>query len=192
MQGWKRRLATLGQPVLFDYPYMAEGRKRPDRQPILEAAHRAAILRAIGKRRTTELVLIGKSMGSRIGCHVADERVLCLVCFGYPLRGQTGKIRDEVLLGVRRPILFLCGTRDPLCPLPLLMKVRKKMQARNELYVVDEGDHSLAVTKNWLKQRGETQDDVDRRMLERIDDFVQSSRREVRSAQRGKSPARSG
>lgn len=192
MQGWKRRLAEIGKPFLFDYPYMAEGKKRPDRQPVLEEAHRAAITQALGTRRRVPLVLAGKSMGSRIGCHVADERALCLVCFGYPLRGQNGKIRDEVLTTLGRPILFLSGTRDPLCPLPLLAKVRKRMHVRNELYVVDGGDHSLLVTKTKLKEDRETQADVDRRILEAIREFVQSNMREARSAQRGRSPGRSG
>ena len=32
------------------------------------------------------VVLIGKSMGSRIGCHLAlEEDVAALVCLGYPL-----------------------------------------------------------------------------------------------------------
>lgn len=192
MQGWKRRIATLGEPFLFDYPYMAAKKKRPDRPEVLEAAHRAAIAQALGRRRKVPLVLIGKSMGSRIGCHVADERVLCLVCFGYPLRGQNGKVRDEVLLGLTRPILFLSGTRDPLCPLPLLAKVRKRMRVRNELYAVEEGDHSLDVTKTRLKEDGDTQNDVDQRMLERVQEFVQSSMREARSDQRGRSAGRSG
>jgi predicted alpha/beta-hydrolase family hydrolase len=191
MQGWKRRLAKVGEPFLFDYPYMAAKKKRPDRPEVLEAAHRAAIAEALGRRRKVPLVLIGKSMGSRIGCHVADERVLCLVCFGYPLVGQNGKVRDEVLVGLARPILFLSGTLDPLCPLPLLSKVRKRMRVRNELYVVDEGDHSLEVRKSRLKEDGETQNDVDRRMLERIQEFVQSNMRDVRSDQRPRSPGRS-
>lgn len=192
MQGWKRLLGELGETHLFDYPYMATGRKAPDRLPVLEAAHRTAIAAALGRRRSVPLVLAGKSMGSRVGCHVANERVSCVVCFGYPLRGQNGKLRDEVLLNLTRPILFLSGTRDPLCPLPLLAKVRKRIRVRNELYVVEEGDHSLAVTKRRLKEDGETQNDVDRRMLERIREFVQSSILDARSDQRARSPGRSG
>jgi pimeloyl-ACP methyl ester carboxylesterase len=39
------------------------------------------------------------------------------------------KLRDAVLLELSRPVRFLQGTRDPLCPLDLLATVRKKMQA---------------------------------------------------------------
>ena len=41
MQRWKARLQEIGEVETFDYPYMREGRKRPDRLPQLIAAHRA-------------------------------------------------------------------------------------------------------------------------------------------------------
>ncbi len=48
----------------------------------------------------------------------------------------------------------------------------REMTARNELLVVEGGDHSLAVTKSQLKSAGETQDDVNQRILHAIGDFV--------------------
>ena len=72
------------------------------------------------------------------------------------------------------PHSFYPGTRDPLCPLDLLAEVRAEMRAPNELYVVEGGDHSLAVTKTRLRASGETQDQVDRRILERIRIFLES------------------
>ena len=119
----------------------------------------------------------GKSMGGRIACHVAlEEKVDALVCFGYPLcaGGDRAKLRDRVLCDLRAPILFVQGTRDPLCPLDLLEQVRAQMKARNELYTVDGGDHSLRVPKRQLRAASETQDDVDRRILEAIRRLVQS------------------
>jgi predicted alpha/beta-hydrolase family hydrolase len=121
-------------------------------------------------------VLAGKSMGSRIGCHVATETdapVRALVCLGYPLRAAgSGKLRDAVLLALTVPILFVQGTRDALCPLDLLAKTRREMSAPNELYVVEAGDHSLAVTKSALRARGETQDDVEARILDVVRAFL--------------------
>jgi predicted alpha/beta-hydrolase family hydrolase len=175
MQGWRHRLETVGPVTLFDYPYMREKKRRPDPQPKLIEAHREAI-RAISSE--SPLVLTGKSMGSRIGCHVAaapDEigaRVRALVCFGYPLRGQSGKLRDQVLLELRAPILFVQGTRDALCPLDLLEKTRTQMAAKNQVYVVEGGDHSLAVSKGVLAKRSEHQSDVDRRILDAIVAFL--------------------
>src|SRR5690349_21360188 len=93
MRAWARRLGALGDVVTFDYPYMKAGRKSPDKQPVLVAAHAAALDEARAKH-PGKAVLAGKSMGSRMGCHLAVERpgeVAALVCFGYPLRsGATG------------------------------------------------------------------------------------------------------
>jgi len=112
-------------------------------------------------------------MGGRIGCHVAlEEKVNGVVCLGYPLcaMGDRTKLRDQVLRDLRTPILFVQGTRDPLCPLDLLESVRSKMTAPNFLHVVQGGDHSLLVRKKDLA--GETQNDVDQRILGAIATFA--------------------
>jgi fermentation-respiration switch protein FrsA (DUF1100 family) len=70
------------------------------------------------------------------------------------------------------PILFVQGTRDLLCPLDLLEEVRAGITAPNFLHIVDEGDHSLRVAKRRLQATGETQDDVDARVLAAIGAFV--------------------
>src|SRR3954454_5877774 len=118
MRAWARRLESLGEVVPFDYPYMKAGRRSPDRQPVLVAAHAGALGGARGRHGAERpVVLAGKSMGSRMGCHLAVERggIAALVCFGYPLRsGSSGALRDQVLLALRTPILFLQGSKDPL------------------------------------------------------------------------------
>ncbi|MGH7935700.1 MAG: alpha/beta family hydrolase, partial [Chthoniobacterales bacterium] len=121
--------------------------------------------------------LIGKSMGGRIGCHVSlEEKVQGLICLGYPLcaMGDRSKLRDEVLRALTISVLFVQGTRDKLCPLDLLERVRGEMKARSELHLVQGGDHSLGVGKRQLQATGETQEDVDRRILAAIAEFVSS------------------
>src|SRR5437870_11155410 len=127
MQSWKKILSEIGEVGTFDYGYMREGRRRPDPLPQLIAAHR----QALQERRETatggQVFLIGKSMGGRIGCHVSlEEKVGDLVCLGYPLcgGGDRTKLRDKVLRELQTSILFVEGTRDPLCPLELLAEVR--------------------------------------------------------------------
>ena len=159
----------------FDYDYMRTGRKRPDPLPQLIAAHRAALQAARGKHQPDSTFLIGKSMGGRIGCHVSlEEKVDGLVCLGYPLcaMGDRTKLRDEVLRALTTPILFVQGTRDALCPLDLLEGVRAEMKAPNFLHVVEGGDHSLRVPKRQLQAIGETQEEVDQRILKSIVKFV--------------------
>ena len=172
MQGWRERLSTIGEVDLLDYTYMQQGRKRPDPLPQLIAAHRQALTES---RRDGITILIGKSMGGRIGCHVSlEEKVAGLICLGYPLcgGGDRTKLRDKVLRALQTPILFVQGTRDPLCPLDLLETVRTEMTTPTSLYVVEDGDHSLRVPKKILASRGITQEEIDQRILEEIQKFV--------------------
>jgi predicted alpha/beta-hydrolase family hydrolase len=174
MERWAGYLSTLGRVERFDYPYMAAGKKRPDRHPVLLEAHRAALDRH--RRPDEPVVLIGKSMGSRIGCHLAAEvPVRAVVCLGYPLAGMgnRAKLRDAVLLEQRQPVLFVQGTRDKLCPLDLLDETRARMMAPTSLHVVETGDHSLHVTKTWSKQTGLSQPDADAAAVDAIRAFLQ-------------------
>jgi predicted alpha/beta-hydrolase family hydrolase len=179
MQSWKRRLSEIGEVETFDYDYMRAGRTRPDPLPQLIAAHRAALDAAREKHQPDSTFLIGKSMGSRIGCHVSlEEKLDGLVCLGYPLcaMGDHTKVRDEVLRALTTPILFVQGTRDALCPLDLLERLRGQMKAPNFLHVVEGGDHSLRVPQRQLQATGETQEEVDQRLLKSIADFVSGLR----------------
>jgi len=177
MQKWKQNLEGIGKVILFDYDYMREGRRRPDPLPQLIAAHRSALAEARAKS-SGPVLLIGKSMGGRIGCHVAlEEKIAGLICLGYPLcgGGDRTKLRDKVLRELETPILFVQETRDSLCPLDLLEEVRSQMKASNFLHLVKDGDHSLRLTKRGLQAAGETQEDVDGRIVAAIGRFVREN-----------------
>lgn len=174
MQRWKERLQTVGEVTLMDYNYMRDGRKRPDPLPQLIAAHRRALTQ-VRERASGPIFLIGKSMGGRVGCHVAlEEKVTGLICLGYPLcaMGDRTKLRDEVLRQLGTPVLFVQGTRDALCPLDLLDQIRQQMTAPNSVHLVEGGDHSLQATKRVLEAASEAQHDVDQRILAAINNFV--------------------
>jgi|SRR6185436_13834960 len=175
MVAWRKRMATLGDVTAFDYPYMRAGRKAPDRLPVLIDAHRA-VLAKVRARAKGPLFLAGKSMGGRVGCHVAlEEPVAGVICLGYPLQsGATGALRDEVLLALRVPILFVQGSRDSLCPLDKLAEVRARMTAPSTLLVVEGGNHSLEVSAAQRKATGDTQAASDARVLEAIRAFTRS------------------
>jgi predicted alpha/beta-hydrolase family hydrolase len=175
MQNWKRLLAEIGVVETFDYDYMRSGRRRPDPLAQLLAAHRKALQTAREKHQADSTILIGKSMGGRIGCHLSlEEKVEGLVCFGYPLcaMGDRTKLRDEVLRALTMPVLFVQGTRDALCPLDLLERVRAEMKAPNLLHTVEGGDHSLRVPKRQLLATDLTQEDVDQQILKTIAKFI--------------------
>jgi uncharacterized protein len=175
MQNWKDLLGEIGEVETFDYDYMRQGRKRPDPLLRLIAAHRRALSEAQERHASGSRILIGKSMGGRVGCHVSLEKTVAgLVCLGYPLcaMGDRTKIRDQILRALSTPILFVQGTRDSLCPPELLEGVRAEMKTPNFLHVVEGGDHSLGVLKRQLQASGETQEHVDRRILKAITSFV--------------------
>jgi uncharacterized protein len=180
MERWAGHLAALGDVVRLDYPYVKAGRRTPDRLPVLVAAHRAALDDARA-RHGGRVVLAGKSMGGRVGCHLALEvDVAALVCLGYPLvapggprgAGPGGNLRDEVLRALHTPILFVQGTRDRLCPLDRLAAVRAAMGAPSDLHVVEGGDHSLVVGARALAGAGETQADVEAHAVTAIRAFL--------------------
>src|SRR5207244_13154239 len=125
--------------------------------------------------QSDSIILIGMSMGARVGCHVSlEENVDALVCLGYPLCAMSDRtnLRDDVLRDVTTPILFVQGTRDSLCPLDLLERARADMKAPNFLHVVETGDHSLRVSKRQLQGSNQTQEDVDQRVFQSIAEFI--------------------
>jgi uncharacterized protein len=174
MRTFARLLETIGPVEPFDYPYALAGRGRPDPLSKLIEAHRAA-LAALRAKHDGPIVVAGKSMGGRVGCHVAlVDPVQAVICLGYPLcaAGDRSKLRDQVLLELKTPILFAQGTRDPLCPLDLLESVRTQMHAPSTVTVVEGGDHSLMVAKTALKALGSTQEAVDDGLLNAITHFL--------------------
>ncbi len=184
MLRWRGYLETLGEVVTFDYPYVQAGRRRPDPLPRLIEAHARALEEAQATRGGLP-VFVGKSLGGRVGCHLALERpAAAIVCLGYPLVSPSARraqaagrtpppLRDQVLLQLATPTLFIQGTRDPLCPLDLLAETRARMSAPHELHVVPTGDHSLIATKTHLATLGITQDESDRAALSSIQSFLE-------------------
>ena len=178
MVDWAARLAELGDVWPFDYFYQEAGRRAPDRLPKLISAHREAIAAARAAHPQQPLLLAGKSMGGRIGCHVSlelkDERVAGLVCFGYPLKppGKDRPPRDEVLLALSAPILFVQGTRDPFSRDGSLHAVLPRMTTRRFLHEVPGGGHSLTLSKSLMKQTGDTQKAADAAALAAVARFV--------------------
>jgi len=146
-------LAARGITVVtFDFPYMAQGRKVPDRGPALESAFQTT-WSAVAAGWSGPLLAGGKSMGGRIATQAAARGALVpepsgLVCFGYPLHppGKPAERRDRHLPLVKAPLLFLSGTRDPFgSPDELRDLVRALPHAA--LMLFDDGDHSIQARK---------------------------------------------
>jgi len=162
MAGMRDRLAGRGlRVVTFPYPYMAEGRRAPDRQPTLLAAHRAVVAEVM--RPGMPIVLAGKSMGGRMSAHLDDVGAAAFVYFGYPLvpLGKTEPRDTSHLRRLAAPMLFVQGDRDRLAPMPAIREVIEGLP-RASLLAIPGADHQFHV----LKRTGTTDDDV----LDRIAD----------------------
>ncbi|CAL1373570.1 unnamed protein product [Linum trigynum] len=178
---WKELLKNaMGaiEVVTFDYPYLSGGKKRaPPKAEKLVEFHKGIVKETTEKYPRHPLILAGKSMGSRVSCMVsaeADIAASAILCLGYPLKGSKGAIRDETLVQLKVPIMFVQGSKDALCPLEKLEAVRKKMKCETELYVVDGGDHSLKVGKKHLQANGLTQEESEMNAVEAVGSFISS------------------
>ncbi|MCO4772046.1 MAG: alpha/beta hydrolase [Deltaproteobacteria bacterium] len=177
MKYWRSGLEADCDVSVFEYAYMRKpGRRPPPRLPTLLAEHQEKLDTLRDKHPSRQVFLVGKSMGSRVGCHLANAirdhaPVQGLVCLGYPLKGRSS-LRDEVLRELRTPVLFVQGTRDPLCPLALLAEVRPAMASRNDLHVVQGGDHSLQLRKRDRAELSVTQEEVDATSLAATLSFI--------------------
>ncbi len=150
-----RRLARSGlMTVKFNFPYAEQGRRAPDRAPVLEATWRAALdaVRGDARHAPRRLVLGGKSMGGRIASQVVAAGAACdaLVFLGYPLHPakRPEHRRTEHLRDIRVPMLFVQGTRDPLCNLTLLRPLLAALDAPVTLQVIEGADHGFAVPRS--------------------------------------------
>ncbi|KAL5724446.1 hypothetical protein ACHQM5_007711 [Ranunculus cassubicifolius] len=176
---WKEMLSQAlnsVEVVTFDYPYISGGKRRaPPKAEKLVEYHCDIVKKAVDTYPNHPLVLIGKSMGSRVSCMVAGEDGIdasAIVCLGYPLKGMNGSIRDEILMQVKIPIMFVQGSKDSLCPLDKLSAVCRKMSCINEMHVVDGGDHSFKIGKKHLASSGSTQEEADEQACKAIAEFV--------------------
>ncbi len=167
-------LAATGVATLrYQFPYMEQRRRMPDRPGVLTATVRAAVRTA--KETFPELPLLagGKSLGARMTSTAAAEEALegvrGLVFFGFPLHapGKPGTKRAEHLAKVGVPMLFLEGTRDAFADLRLLRPVIKKLGRKATLKVVETADHSFHV----LKSAGKTDAEVLRELAQRVATF---------------------
>jgi predicted alpha/beta-hydrolase family hydrolase len=174
MVRFAKHLSRVGEVITFDYPYMLARRRAPDRWDTLVAAHRDALAKVQQDAGDRPIYLAGKSMGSRVGCHVSQtDSVRGVICFGYPLVGRNGAKRDEVLLSMKTPVLFIQGSRDVLCPLAQLESVRERMTAPNRICVINGGNHSLIVSAAGLRRQHTTQEILESYVISSIGEFIQ-------------------
>lgn len=144
--------ATRGVDVVtFDFPYMRERRKIPDKAPVLERAFTEVVTAARQWSSANRCFIGGKSMGGRMATHLGAARLDGLsgiVVFGYPLHppGKPEQLRVAHLGSIAAPVLIIQGERDAFGTPQELKPALETMTAKVTLHVVAKGDHSLAVS----------------------------------------------
>lgn len=161
MVSFARALAGFGVDVVtFNFPYMEQQRKLPDRAPVLEACY-AAVIHDTRTRLASArewLFIGGKSMGGRMATQLAAAEpqlpIAGLVLLGYPLHppGNPLRRRDAHLPSVKRPMLVIQGSRDTFGTPDELRPVIEPLSPPVTLHVVDGGDHSLVVSRVAARQ----------------------------------------
>ena len=157
MVDFSTALASLGiSTVTFNFPYTEEKRRVPDRREVLESCYRSVIETVRGELGTKDgpIFIGGKSMGGRMATHVAAADPALplggLVLLGYPLHppGRPAERRDRHLPAIRRPMLFVQGSRDTFGAPEELQPVLDTLEPKPTLFVIEGGDHSFKVARS--------------------------------------------
>lgn len=178
MQDFAEALADRSVATLrFEFPYMAEGRHRPDPPAIATAAVREAVRRAQAEAGGLPILAGGKSFGGRMTTTAASEATLPvrgLVLVGFPLHTakRPGIERARHLSAVHLPMLFVQGTRDTLADLSLLEPVIAGLGARARLHLEAGADHGFHVLKRSGRSDAEVLESVAGVVAEWIDSVL--------------------
>ncbi|KAK6158367.1 hypothetical protein DH2020_005681 [Rehmannia glutinosa] len=192
---WKGMLAkalNAIEVVTFDYPYIAGGKRRaPPKAEKLVDFHCDIVRKTMAKY----LGIHWSWLGSRWD-QEKDIAASAVVCLGYPLKdktnavgilmyiylvfsfahfrlGMNGAVRDETLLQLTVPVLFVQGSKDGLCPLEKLEAVRKKMNASTALHVI-EGVITLLKLQKASAVYRINQEEAENQAVQAITTFVSS------------------
>jgi hypothetical protein len=125
--------------VLVDQPWRVAGRRIAPRPATLDAAWVSVLARL---RRTSPLVVGGRSAGARVACRTAAEvGAAGILALAFPLHppGRPESTRAEELAATTCPTLVLQGDRDPF---GTAVEVAARVPSV-DVVEVPRGDHSL-------------------------------------------------
>jgi len=142
----RRGIATLR----FDFPYMAAGKSRVD-SPAVSTQAIADAYASAAERTKLPIWIGGHSFGGRMASHAVVDRSVPaagLIFCSFPLHmpGKPDTKRAQHLPAIRRPMLFLSGTRDDLAERELLEPLVRSLPNAT-LHWLDTADHGYRVLK---------------------------------------------
>jgi predicted alpha/beta-hydrolase family hydrolase len=166
-----RGIATLR----YQFPYMEQGKRRPDSPPLCHATVRAAVAQAARLAPGLPLVAGGRSFGGRMTSQaqalapLPGVRGLAFLAFPLHPAGAPSDTRAEHLARVSIPMLFLTGTRDALAERALVEPLVARLGARATLSLIEDADHSFHVPARSGRNDAQVLDDVLQRLAAWID-----------------------
>ncbi len=171
MEAQARELVERGIAVFrYNFPYMEQGRRGPNPQPILLKTVRSAVAAALEAAPGLPVFAGGKSMGGRMTSIAQSAEAIPgvrgLAFFGFPLHasGRPSADRGAHLAQVAVPLLFLQGTRDRLADLTLLEPLLAALATDVRLEILDDADHSFRVPKRAGKTDAQVRGELADRM----------------------------
>ncbi|KAG8429598.1 hypothetical protein GDO86_004033, partial [Hymenochirus boettgeri] len=129
------------------------------------------------EHKLDSVFLAGRSMGSRAAasvmreaCEHDDQFVQGLICLSYPLHpaSSKSKLRNEDILQVTSPVLFICGSSDDMCDQTLLKNVVGKMKAPVQIHWITKANHSMVVN-------GRAMEDVNTEINNNVFSWIQQT-----------------
>jgi predicted alpha/beta-hydrolase family hydrolase len=169
----ERGIATLR----YQFPYMEQGRKRPDKPKFAQATVRSAAAEASRLLPGFALVAGGKSFGGRMTSQAQASSPLPgvrgLVFLGFPLHptGRPSGERGDHLFEIKVPMLFLQGSRDALAETELVKAVVKRLAKRATLKLLQDADHSFHVPA----RSGRNDEEVRAEMLDELAGWLETN-----------------
>ena len=168
----ERGIATLR----FQFPFIEEGKKRPDTPAVAHATIRAAVAEATRLAPDLPLFAGGKSFGGRMTSQAQANSplpgVTGLVFVGFPLHpvGRPSTERAKHLNDVKVPMLFLQGTRDGLCDLSQLRSAVDRLGRPTTIHLLEGADHAFHIPA----RSGRTDEEIRREMIDVLDGWIRS------------------
>ena len=167
MEAMSAALARRGIATLrFNFPYAEAKLSQPDPGPLLIASIQAAAREGERLRRGLPLLVGGKSAGGMMAARAARDGLLPgtqgVVVLGYPLHppGRPSGVNARAVVGVKLPILFVQGTRDPLADPKLITGLVEQIGRNATLHQVRGADHAFALPEGDARTQEEVYEGI--------------------------------
>ncbi len=161
----------------FNFPFVEQGKKRPDPVPILERTYRAAVTSLLQDPQTgpARLILAGFGLGATTAAQVVSQGMIAdgVVSLGFPLHpsGKPNQLRAEPLFRIISPMLFVQGSRDAYCRVDRLEGVLRRVGAPTKLQVIEDADHEFGL----IRRTNRTIEEIRTETLNAVEAFVRQA-----------------